>query len=757
MKYNLLDNGYITSSGTITLTVEEMVNLLVVSGTVTISGSGNDNVWIDCDLVDRIGIDETRYYFDSSTSSGTVASGISFYYKNDEADSYSSLTTNIGSSYYYATITSPSAPRYIKLNHDVSGTSISGTMVGFEVLNNDEVIDFGSDGTLTSTYVLTSLNYLNYQDYIKEIEVYNSGDTIATAHVMFDPQYSDSDELLSISASENGPWVYARKDSFIVIDGSLWDNGQYDDTNTDVGGKLRLDGGYTVGTYTTPIFKNESVRFAYLDVLQTSVSGALVATDAGDYTSTLQIRSSNDKPWDYNVYRKVFTSGTDIYYKDFLLDTDTEVYNSFTETGQYFGSFITTLHANLCHISAYSGKSCFIYSYTWKCGSYSYCSKIVISLATLDGRPLADREIYYRGVYDQGVTPTYPELVVHFIEVDYNDGVWVYLAPGKSGSYDGYDMLELGYYLLHYNSSMGRTFKEYVSSDFIIGCDVVKDDSGSLWYSRISGTPAIFKISSTGTTLLIYDSVTTSLGRLCSTYDGGCWFIDDGALYKLDSDGVLEDSITNLEINNELTWVARDENDSGFLWIVDGVYVKLISMDCRVHKSVYLEGFTIVRMYSTTEGLVVFCTQVSSGNEYLKFIGRESVGVDKTILNDGLVDGDYRGIQDVSYDNPVLGDIIPLADDPTWNSSLEWNKAVTDNCVLPREEYNQLKLTLRRPNVSIDSPTITNIYYQDNVELEDIYPGQSKTLYLKISIPDGMSVSGDYSSMLRVWWELLAS
>ena len=758
MKFNLLETGYVTASGIPSLTVEDIQKILSVSGTTIISGTLDHNLFINCDLVDRVGIDEIRYYFDSSTSSGTVASGISFYYKNDEADSYSTLPTHLADSYYYTTITDPSAPRYIKLNHDVSGTSISGTMVGFQVLNNDDVIDFGSDGSLESTTILTSLNYLNYQDYIKEIEVYNSGDTVATAHVMFEPQYSDSDELLSISASENGPWVYARKDSFIVIDSGLWDNGQYNGTTSTgiADGKLRLDSGQVVGTYTTPIFKNESVRFAYLDVLQTSVSGALVALDSEDYTSTLQIRSSDDKPWDYNVYRRVFTSGTDIYYKDFLLDTDTEVYNSFTETGQYFGSFTTTLHANLCHISAYSGKSCFIYSYTWKCATYSYCSRIVISLATLDGRPLADKEIYYRSVYDQGVTPTYPELVVHFIEVDYNDGVWVYLAPGKSGT-SGYDVYATGYYLLHYNSSMSRTFKEYVSSDFIIGCDVVKDDSGSLWYSRISGTPAVFKISTTGTTLLIYDSVTTSLGRLCSTYDGGCWFIDDDVLYKLNSNGVLEDSITNLEINNELTWVVRDENDSGFLWIVDGVYVKLISIDGRVHKSVYLEGFTIVRIYSTTEGLVVFCTQVSSGNEYLKFIGRESVGVDKTILNDGLVDGDYRGIQGVSYDNPVLGDIIPLADDPTWNSSLEWNKAVTSNAVLPREEYNQLKLTLRRPNAGIDSPTVENIYYQDNVELENIYPGQSKTLYLKISIPTGMSVSGDYSSMLRVWWELLAS
>ena len=63
----------------------------------------------------------------------------------------------------------------------------------------------------------------------------------------------------------------------------------------------------------------------------------------------------------------------------------------------------------------------------------------------------------------------------------------------------------------------------------------------------------------------------------------------------------------------------------------------------------------------------------------------------------------------------MVGNAIPLDDDPVWNDNLQWNKAVTDNAVLPREEYNQLRLTLRRPNAGIDSPTVDNIYYQDSV------------------------------------------
>ncbi len=761
MKFNLLDNSYITSSGTITLTVEDMVNLLVVSGTVTISGSGNDNTWIDCDLVDRIGIDEIRYYFDSNTSSGTVASGIFFSYKNDEADSYSSLTTNIGSGYYYTTVASPSAPRYIKLNHNVSGTSISGTVVGFQVLNNDDVIDFGADGNLISSTTLTSLNYLNYQDYIKEIEIYNSGNTMATAHIMFEPQYSDADDLLSISASESGPWVYARNNFFIIVDGSLWINGQYDGTTSTgiADGKLRLDGSNLTGTYTTPIFKNDSVRFTYLDVLQTAVSGALVAVDSGDYTSTIQIRSSDTVPWDYNVYRTICRTSTNVYYKEYLVSTGSLVYNSFDETGQYFNDITFDEHySSQFAINVDTLKAACLLSTGDGYGIYgAEYLRIQIIKLTQEGIREASKTLAYTASYTQ----PYYELKEYGFKYDSDEGFWIYLSTERAGD-GGYTITLAGYYLIHLNSSLSVTYNSGAqSSDFIAGWDVIPD-STSIWYiPKIGTVDAILKLSSTGTVLVTYDTDITDLKGLCSTPDGGCWFIDENNLYKLNSAGTsIEDSITNLDINNDLTHVRLDLDDSDALWIVDGVYIKRVSLDGRLYSSEYLEGFTIHSIVPITGGIWVYCVENSTSDYYAKFIGRVSGGVERNVERvDDQDDGTPSavGSKFIRYDNRILGDMIPFADDPVWNSSLEWNKAVTDNCILPREQYNQLKLTLRRPYTWLDSPTVDNIYYQDNVELENIYPGQSKTLYLKISIPTGMSVSGDYSSMLRVWWELLAS
>ncbi len=767
MKFNLLNNSYVTVSGTVEFTVEDMINILAVSGTVTISGSGSDSVWIDCDLVDRIGIDEIRYYFNSTTDSGTVASGIFFSYKNDEPDYYTNTVINIGPGYYYSTISAPSAPRYVKLNHDLSGTSVSGTIVGFQVLNNDDVINFGSDGTLTSTYVLTSLNYLNYSDYIKKIQVYNSGDTVATAHVMLDPQYNDSDELLSISASESGPWVYARNTDYIVANGNNWDGGQYNGTTSTgiADGKLRLDSGYTVGTYTTPIFQNQSVKFAYLDVLQTAISGALVAVDSVDYTSTLQIRSNNTKPIDYKVYRRLCanSAGDGYWYKEYLMSTDTELYDSYNATGSYLWPRSTSYKYTSLYSSQFAEDP-----NTRKIGLLTSCKGydiptgndvrqyVDIFIASKEGVELYARQIAIHQ------TPTL-DIEMNDLKFDSNEGLWTYLYMATQSLSGSSDLYNVGHYLIHYSSTLTVLYNSGPqSSDFIIGAWDTAADNQSVWYCNQLGTMAVIKLDSTGTVLVTYDIDTTDLKGLCSTADGGCWFINGDNLYKLSSTGVLENSITSFTINNELTFVGLDSEDSDAFWIVDGVYVKRVASDGRVYSSTYFEGFTIRRLLPTTEGIWVYCTENITGDQYAKYVGKISEGVDKTIECIGGTAGCVGDPCDpisafIAYDDQVLGSTIPLADDPTWNSSLEWNKAVTANAILPREEYNQLKLTLRRPNTGIDSPTVENIYYQDNVELENIYPGQSKTLYLKISIPDGMSVSGDYSSMLRVWWEVLAT
>ena len=769
MKFNLLEISYVTYSGTVFMSLEDIANILSTNGNVTISGSGDDNIWIFGDIVDRISVYQIRYYFNSTTDSGTVASGIHFYYKNDSVDSYSNLMTQLGNGFYYAEIPDLSAPRYIRLNHTVSGTAITGTILGFEVLNNDDVIDFGSDGDIESTTVITTLDYLDYNDYIKEIEIYNDGDTVATAHIFLDPQYDDVDNLISISASSAGPWVFARNTNYIIANGDNWDGGQYYHTSTTgiADGKLRLNPGYTVGTYTTPIFKNDSVKFAYIDMLQTAISGSIIATDSNDCISTIQIRSSSSKPFDYNVYRVLYYKSQDhnqFWYKDYLLTTDTEVYDSYDATGVYFGeqrvygSYYYTFDSTQFVINKDTQKTAYIFSGHRNYYCYFTCSTYhYIDLYILSHTGVQEKHIVL-ALHNYPAADEPNHRITSEMKFDSDGGIWLYIHLDSNFN-AGYTLVSAGYYLLHLNSNLNVTYNSGVwSSDFISGSWSPVINDTSIWYCHQAGTSAVIKLSATGTTEVSYEEV-TNLKGVTATSDGGCWFIDGDNIYKLDSSGVLIDSMTNLEVDYELTFIEHDVEDEDFLWIVDGVYVKRIYLDGRVYSSTYLEGFSVRRISAAGEGLWVYCTEGDTGDQYAKYIGKSSSGVEKTIEcvnGDGAGDPSDIGVKYVSYDSPVLGSMIPLSDDTTWNDSLSWNKAVTDNTLLPREEYNQLKLTLRRPSTDINYPAVENIYYQDSVELQNIYPGQSKTLYLKISIPVGMTVSGDYSSMLRVWWELPA-
>jgi len=313
-----------------------------------------------------------------------------------------------------------------------------------------------------------------------------------------------------------------------------------------------------------------------------------------------------------------------------------------------------------------------------------------------------------------------------------------------------------GYYLFHFDSDMNILYSEHLDDDLIFGVDVIKDGTGSLWCSRADGTQGVYKLSSTGAILSSYTDV-YDLGRLCTAHDYGCWFIDEGSLYKLDSDGNLDDSITGLDIDVELLWVIRDElNPSDFLWIVDGSIIKLVYIaDGRIYRELDFTDYVITKLYSTKEYLLVYCTEVATGDFYLKLVGRASGGVDRSIENTGSSFGMSfdRVLKTVGYDSYQIGDLVPLDIDTTWNDNLQWNKVVTSNTILPPEEYHQLRLTLRRDSVGIDSPTVDAIYYQDSVHLVGIEPGESKTLYLRISLPDGVSIGGDYTSNLRVWWD----
>lgn len=215
MEYNLANN-IVTSleHGNVSLNTYQLKGL--IESTATINLSDTAILCIDCDLGTRIKVNDLRYYFSSTSESGTVSSGIQFYYKDESFDPYYLLQTELGDGYYYTSVSGLSAPRYVRFIHTLSGTSVSGTATCFEILNADDVVDFGEDSTKTEEYSYVSMG----TSTIKEIPVYNNGDDVerVNAFVSLEPQNTYVDSCLYISDSRNGPWVGVRDIDLSIAD-----------------------------------------------------------------------------------------------------------------------------------------------------------------------------------------------------------------------------------------------------------------------------------------------------------------------------------------------------------------------------------------------------------------------------------------------------------------------------------------------------------------------------------------------------------
>lgn len=222
-----------TVSGTVALTRAQLQGLVDEDYTTdVVTLSGTDILVLDVDLGNRVAVLDLRYYFDSATASGTVASGIQWLYKNYESDSWYSLTTTVGGGYYTTTTISGTLyPQYVRMVQTISGTGIIGSAREYEVNNDDTIVDYGSDGSQTEQYFSDSP--IGTSDPVT-VPVYNDGSKTATSvYVYIGNTDTDADDMLRISDAANG--TYVSVDDGFLIDGEAdeglsWGIGNHDDT-----------------------------------------------------------------------------------------------------------------------------------------------------------------------------------------------------------------------------------------------------------------------------------------------------------------------------------------------------------------------------------------------------------------------------------------------------------------------------------------------------------------------------------------------
>lgn len=634
MLYNLCEGNLVEindSIGNVSISSDEMQAIMGLSGSKSLYGS--DILCIDVDLGVRTKISSIKYYFNSTSASGVVISSLNISHKDEYLDDYVEDFISIDSGAYYATISGVSSPRYVRLIHTVSGTSISGTLVGFQILNDDTIVDFGEDGTDNSFDVIATADGV---PYINNGYVFNSYDTRVKAYVKYVPAGSDVDEAISLSSSSTGPWN-SIKDTVISDPEKnsqtlVRNHPEYDKLGKVHNNLFKIEDNYLAGCFTTKIFKLDGKKFNSLAVFGDLPEGTRIAVDEEDIEPTIEIRSCNNKPEDFSYYRLYGLSdnlGSNYYYfTSDLYDLKTGVFHKHcpqvidrqnNSTSTYSRSFFDTMDNN---------------------NEYLY----QLNLKRRDN----DYRIYYLKSKTTDINFSYNLSVVlsstsnssiSFIPLsvlpDISGGCWLYFYIANSNIGPGY--------FLYYYSDLGQLLYNSGVLQFkdIYSCDVVYG-TGHLWYTN-TAINTVFKIDSFGQTVVSFipDVETYNLKGICSTSDGGCWFINGNDLYRSDSDGNIIDVIDNLDVHTGFKEIALDGDDG--LWVIDGQYVRNFSISRRsILFDVLVGQPRQFRPSGTSDGILVHCEDL-----YNKFINKNTQSITNSFYNKVTVPGPFS----ISFDN----------------------------------------------------------------------------------------------------------
>jgi hypothetical protein len=710
MQYNVLENAICeanTTVGDITVSYNDLTSIVNYSSTSVKDITTSGTLVLDFDLGLRLHVDRIEYKFEaSSTASGTVASGIQFGYKNETGDSiYDSLQTLVsGGHVYYSSFSGTSfAPRYIRLTHTF--TTITGSIYGIRVLNNDSVVDFGTTGSDTGKSLeIIKDNSAN----INEVPIYNNGSSIADAYINIEPTYTDMDQALYISLSTDGPWITPIDTDNNVADGDTWDYGELFQAEANSAGDLEIigfedvDGDYTTkyeyALYESPIFQKDVDDNIRIIVNRDSADEGYIRVSENDTSSTIYVRSSNTPPKAYSVYREMYLwYASYIHYvsfKDTWLETGNVKYTSstaFLSTDRYkdFTRFSCVFDVNTGRWAGYiiaDSDSSSTESETWLFNNLEETSSATYLISQNSSN---------------GVEQNFD---CKDIKIDSLGGMWIHLYSEGYNDTDWCD--ETGYYLAYFDSSFTEKFKWYEATERV-GNIAVDYTNNYLWYTNPI-SESILKITTEGETLVDYQSDTHSqfLGGIDVFPDGSIIYSNAGSLYRLKSNGAENEDYDIEDISDDdITYLVLDGDGSEAVWICTGNSVSRVYISGSSYGTV---DFSVnisdsVRAVSVYGGLWVTCfnSEVSSSTN-MYYISKEN----RRIEYSKTVSAGSPGLNEVGITDKKYVSYLPIAIDDVWKN-LSWQKVSLENYLSSEDLYHQIRLVLR-PQRPVDRYTFVS-------------------------------------------------
>ena len=716
MKYNLVRNGSlqaltISGTGNKSLSWVELESLMdsnTTSSGVTLTGS--DILFLEANLSNRIKIDGIRLYID-----GAATSDIKFYYKNSVTESYTTLTTQSGSEYFYTTIPDPSAPMCIRTS--ISG--VTGELYEFQIFNDDYIVAFGTDGSLYAKYLENTP--IGEAGDPTIVPIFNNSTNIipADAYVCIDYTDSGAGSYIKISSSINGTY-YGIEDGAILEDDKessiyRWSMGEHNNTTVSGDDVVLVDPTISGGVYTSPIFSLDNKHMAsYFITDGTTESGtSSISYNENIYNGTIRVRSNNTKPLDIDeVYWLYYKSGGD----------------ETIEKAVIYNGDITAIWAN------------------WDISSGHYKPLGVAVNRRTGGIAMSvkyDYGVDHRGyirIYNSNGALLYnvddikARCDVNF-EFDKFGGIWGY-GVGYTGIYHNRR-------LVHYDNELDDVLYELCDgTDFLYDL-AVEIDGGGVWYTNQLDNMLIHK-DYEGITL---NTITLKEPRsICGALDNGCWVIDnsDEKAYRYNFNGTL---IKTVNLERPATRMCTDMAD-GF-WYTSGNYVYHVTSNGIENVSVN------VSQPAKIKGGYNGCIVWSSANDWVKYIDNNG-NITRTFTDpSGVGNTGYPALFSFRHEDFVefqnTANFIPVSYDPVWGigGSLGWKEVRKDGYFLPKMLYHQAEITLRCEGIT--SPSLNKLIISPAVKIQDISKQSSKNIYVKTIIPDGASIT-DYETKLKAWW-----
>lgn len=729
MHYNIAKNSIVsanTTLGNVSITSSGINALLNYSElpVATLKKSSNHILVLDCDLGSRIDTYSVNYNFRCNTPIASTASGIKFYYRDESFGNYILLNTSFsGTESFYSTVSgSLFAPRYIRVittMTSISGTTVTGTLHGFSVLNNDTIVDFGTDGTKTEE------NFYLLREGVSEtrtVPIYNSGVYTSDAIVNVEPSLNDLDKVISIADNTNGPWVYVFDDNLLIADIETFDNGSYNNSTND-DGVLRTTGikdkdlmyvsKNIYGTYTTKVLECSDSEQSVFKLNKMFYSlGGKIAVDAADSAETIEVRSCNTPPGYYSIYRLLYTyypgSGPTSYltFRDYwtitgtLKQTSVFYFYSFSNTAQVPKNYHIVIDPET---ERWAG---FVYTEFLPGGA----SKWFIFNNMKESSTLNKTMV---------TTPINTSAVFKWndIMLDSLGGVWVSF---QATAYDSEPTIpdfvdNTGHYLAYFDNTLTERFKFYTYSKFIH--DMAVDyNEGFVWYTHETAN-SIMKLSREGEVVVNYGKLdyTDALGGITVLSDESVWYFNGGSLHRVKVTGPLSveflDTIENVS-ELEFSRLEKDGDGSLALWFIEELSVGRIfvsgSEKGQVDFKITVDSPS--RLIPVENG----CWAICGSERYAVFISRTNRRIERNVQS---TYASTLGILEQIYTNKNYTGHMPISTDTVWQN-VAWNKININTYMLSEDKYQQLRITFRNqtpseryPELPAETQFIQNDYF----------------------------------------------